>query len=64
MRHRNDKLKGMRGEMHVGAKLDWDKVRYIRANPDRLTDVALAGRFSVSKSTIGQVKQYLTWKEE
>ena len=55
------KLKGLRGEMHSNAKLDWTKVEYIRKNPDRLTQAELADRLGVSTTTIAQVVLHETW---
>lgn len=42
-------------------KLDWDKVREIRASNE--PDAELAKRYGVSKATIGQVQRGDTWKE-
>lgn len=43
------------------AKLDWDKVRAIRASTEK--EAVLALRYGVSKPTIGQVRRGETWHE-
>lgn len=55
--------KGVRGELHSKAKLNWEKVRYIRANPENMTQVELAKRFGVSNGSIAQVRLHMTWQE-
>ena len=42
-------------------KLDWEKVRVIRASTE--SDAVMAEQFGVSKATIGQVRRGETWKE-
>lgn len=42
-------------------KLDWEKVRAIRASTE--SDAVMAEQFGVSKATIGQVRRGETWKE-
>ena len=42
-------------------KLDWEKVRVIRASTK--SDAVMAEQFGVSKATIGQVRRGETWKE-
>ena len=42
-------------------KLDWDKVREIRASSD--SDQEAATRHGVSKATIGQIRRGDTWRE-
>ncbi len=65
---KHDPRKGVRGELHSKAKLDWGKVRYIRANEklpkwQRIDQKALARRFGVSVSTVSQVVNNRTWKD-
>ncbi len=67
---KHDPRKGVRGEMHSKAKLDWDKVRHIRANSklsadheDYLTHKRLAELYGVSEGAISQVVYHKTWKE-
>lgn len=43
------------------SKLDWEKVRAIRASNE--DNEVLAGRYGVSKATIGQVRREETWRE-
>ncbi len=57
------KHSGVSGEAHAKAKLTWEKVRYIRENPDGLIPRQLAEKFGVSRSTINQVLSGATWKE-
>ncbi len=51
-----------RGEQHSKAKLNWDKVEYIRAS-DKTTK-ELMQMFGVSKSAINKVKSYKLWRIE
>lgn len=48
------------GVEHHNAKLDPDKVRYIRSSP--LNQYQLARELGVSQPIIGQVRRGLTWK--
>ena len=43
------------------AKLDWDKVRTIRASNE--SDAVLAERYQVTKATISAVRRNETWQE-
>lgn len=49
------------GTEHVCAKLDPDKVRFIRANPDK-SHAALARMFGVGPTVIRAVRSGKTWK--
>lgn len=49
------------GEKCSWAKLDWDKVNFIRENL-QIPVKELAEKFGVSVSTIRDVKNYKTWK--
>lgn len=51
------------GEAHANAKLDWEKVAFIRKNPDMLTPSELAAKFNVSPTTISAVQQHITWNK-
>lgn len=50
------------GELVGGAKLNADKVRYIRENPDGMTVTELAAMFGVQRATIRAAATYRTWK--
>lgn len=50
-----------RGTDRWNARLDPDKVRYIRANPN-VKNIALAAEPGCSKSNIEFVKAGITWK--
>ena len=52
------------GELHAKSKLDWEKVRFIRDNPEKLSPKDLAARLGVNTTTIHQVQQHLSWKEK
>ena len=45
------------------AKLDWERVEYIRNHPE-ITNKAFAERYGVSSSTITDVRHYRTWKNK
>lgn len=49
-----------RGDSSASAKLTWPEVRAIRSSTDTLR--ALAERYGVGKSSIGNVLTYHTWK--
>jgi hypothetical protein len=49
-----------RGEEHVSAKLDEEKVRAIRASDE--TQQVLADRYGVDRSLISEVKSRKRWK--
>lgn len=51
------------GEAHPKAKLDWDKVRYIRENPENLRQCQLAEKFGIAESTLRQVIHNWSWRE-
>ncbi len=59
-----DPRKGVRGAAHPRAKLNWEKVHYIRANPDELTQRQMAEKLRVSFHTIKSVRQNRTWVED
>ena len=52
----------LQGEDCPYAKLNWEAVDYIRANPDHLLQRELGEMFGVSRSTIGDIIHYRTWK--
>lgn len=49
------------GEKCSWAKLNWDKVSFIRNNP-QISTKELAEKFNVSVATIRNVRNYKTWK--
>jgi hypothetical protein len=51
-----------RGEQNGRAKLTADQVRYIRANPDKLTNTRLAAKLGVSTLAIHHVVHHITWR--
>ncbi len=53
-------MKGCRGEAHKCAKLNEEKVRYIRAS--NLDSVLLAAEFNVSPMTVSKIKRRKLWK--
>lgn len=50
------------GEKVGGAKLDAEKVLYIRSNPDGMTVAELAEMFGVQRTTIRDVVKFRAWK--
>lgn len=44
------------------AVLNWDKVAYIRNNPDNLSLAAIARKLNVSEGCVRHVAKYRTWK--
>lgn len=46
------------------AKLNWAKVRSIRANTLGLNQIELAEKYEVSTATISLIQRNLSWKEE
>ena len=54
----------LQGEDCPYSKLDWKAVEYIRANPDHLLLRELGEMFGVSRSTIGDIIHYRTWKHK
>ena len=54
----------LQGEDCPYSKLDWKAVEYIRANPDHLLQRELGEMFGVSRSTIGDIIHYRTWKHK
>lgn len=50
------------GMAHMNSKLDWEKVRYIRTNP-HISIKTLADMYKVAPTTIRQVRDGYTWKE-
>lgn len=44
------------------AKLDWEKVEYIRSSS--LPNTVLAKQFNVKPNTISDVKNFITWKKK
>lgn len=51
------------GEKCPWSKLDWEKVNYIRENP-QIPIKELAGKFNVSDTTIRDAKNFKTWKQK
>ena len=54
----------LQGEDCPYAKLNWEAVDYIRANPDKLTQKELSDIFGVARSTISGIVNYRTWKRK
>ena len=54
----------LQGEDCSYSKLDWEKVEYIRTNPDHLLQRELAELFGVARTTISSVVNYRTWKNK
>ena len=54
----------LQGEDCPYAKLNWEAVDYIRDNPDHLLQRELGEMFGVSRSTIGDIIHYRTWKHK
>jgi hypothetical protein len=54
----------LQGEDCPYAKLNWEAVDYIRANPDRLTQKELGDMFGVARTTISSIVNYRTWKHK
>ena len=54
----------LQGEDCPYAKLNWEAVDYIRANPDRLTQKELGDMFGVARTTISGIVNYRTWKRK
>ena len=54
----------LQGEDCPYAKLNWEAVDYIRANPDRLTQKELGDMFGVARSTVSGIVNYRTWKHK
>ena len=54
----------LQGEDCPYSKLDWKAVEYIRANPNHLLQRELGEMFGVSRSTIGDIIHYRTWKHK
>jgi hypothetical protein len=52
----------LQGEDCPWAKLNWEAVDYIRANPDHLFQRELAEMFGVSRGAISGIQNYRTWK--
>ena len=50
------------GQHHPDAVLTEESVRYIRSNPDGLTQIELGRIFSTSQATISKVQRRDTWK--
>lgn len=48
-------------EEHPMAKLNWEKVNYIRKHPE-MSKSELAEMFNVSKATINDIRKNRTWK--
>ena len=49
------------GEAIKTAKLDWNKVEYIREHPE-ISNKEYAEMYGCSPSTINDVKKFRTWK--
>lgn len=56
------RLRIARTHQEAQGKLDWDRVRAIRASDE--SEAVLAQRYSVSKPTIGQIRRNESWREE
>lgn len=54
----------LQGEDCPYSKLNWKAVEYIRTNPDHLLQRELGEMFGVSRSTIGDIIHYRTWKRK
>ena len=54
----------LQGEDCPYAKLNWEAVEYIRANPDKLTQKELGEKFGVARTTISSIVTYRTWKHK
>lgn len=61
VKDRVERGRSAKGVSHGRAKLDEDKVRFIRSNTD-LTNTDLAKKFKVDLAVIRHVKNYETWK--
>ena len=55
------RYKCLTGELHPGAKLTAADIKIIRASSE--LGIELAKRFSVSPSTISQIRHYRRWKQ-
>lgn len=62
--HAVEEFLHLQGEDCPYSKLDWNKVEYIRSNPDNLTQKQLGEMFGVARPTIGDVVNYRTWKKK
>lgn len=51
----------LQGEQCSWAKLDWEKVNYIREHPE-ITTKYFVKLYGVSRGTINDIKKYRTWK--
>jgi hypothetical protein len=51
-----------RGEHCYQAKVTWEQVCEIRANPDRLTQTQLGERYGLRQSSIWNIIHYKSWK--
>lgn len=51
------------GERHYAAKLTWQEVCEMRANPDRLTKRQLAERYGVAYPTVGNILAGRKWRK-
>lgn len=51
----------LRGEDSPGAKLTWKQVNEIRALSGKLSDIALAKQYNISKSSIYYIKKGINW---
>ena len=54
----------LQGEDCSYSKLNWEKVEYIRKNPEGLTQKELGEKFGVARTTISSVVNYRTWKNK
>ena len=54
----------LQGEDCSYSKLNWEKVEYIRNNPDNLTQKELGEKFGVARTTISSVVTGRTWKNK
>ena len=54
----------LQGEDCPYAKLNWEAVEYIRANPGHLLQRELGEMFGVARTTIGDIVNYRTWKNK
>ena len=63
-KHAVDSFLHLQGEDCSYSKLNWEKVDYIRANPEHLTHKELGEKFGVARTTIGDVINYRTWKKK
>ena len=60
--HAVDGFLHLQGEDCPWAKLNWEAVDYIRANPDHLLQRELAKKFGVARTTISGIQNYRIWK--